>query len=146
MYTQESKSLIKCENCDSSFGTFNELKRHRILFHSHHKTSQCGTDDHFEQYNCFYCEMIIDSAKGLENQFVKCQDKFDEYQEVDLFLFDYCEANCVNMDDSERHVEAYHRMGTVLEGFKNDVFQRNICPLVCQLKGPQGNNNYGCIR
>ena len=82
----EQKPMIKCDECDTSVQTYDQLKLHYRRFHSYNKYSQCGGTSIFEEYPCFYCDEPIASENDLETHLDNCNEKFEPSTPEYLFF------------------------------------------------------------
>ena len=109
---------------------------HDKLYHSRNKASQYEQSRYFEVFNCFYCDVIIDSEDQLEVHLSTCQYGIDDmwepkvmYQDVNLFTCENCCAKCRDSEDLERHWTIYHYSDDVPQEHESECFQCDICPL-----------------
>ena len=131
--------MIKCEKCDDRIETYEDLKRHRMQYHSHHKSSQYENCRNFEEFHCFYCDSRICSEEDLEDHYMNCQNEIDtiieEHQQVVNIVCQSCDANCRDEDDLERHFQSYHRLENLVpDEFETTLFRCDICPLFFKKK------------
>ena len=101
---------------------------HKKLYHSHNKASQCEEDKRFELFNCFYCDVTIDSEDQLKVHYSTCESEHEilfklqvMHQDVNSFTCEICGANC--RDDLDHYLEVKP------EENESDCFQCDICPL-----------------
>ena len=131
-----SKMRIKCDKCDGSVKNCDELKMHNKLYHSLSKASQYEQDETFKIFNCFYCDLTIDSEDQLEVHYSTCNTEPEIvlepqvlYKDVFSFTCEICGSECRDRDDLERHWTIYHHLDVIPEELESDCFQCDICPL-----------------
>ena len=112
---EESEPEMNCDECDLQVKSFEELKIHIQVYHSHSKASQCETSSFFEPFKCFYCEGTINSEDKLDDHQIECAKEFDFllkpqllYSELNTFNCECCGAECIDDNDLRRHLGMYH--------------------------------------
>ena len=126
----ESK-LYKCEKCDFTAETFDQLKLHNRYNHCQSKVTQCEQSSIFLKYNCYYCDNTFNSMDDRAAHHSDCQDQFDiifqsqaSFQTNENFACEMCDRIFNNVEEIERHMKAEH--------IESEVFWCDTCPLYFQ--------------
>ena len=135
----EAKVEIKCSECGTVVQDYDKMKAHVRCFHSHSKSSQYEKLSKFEEYSCFYCGNNIHSEHDLKDHRAVCIQVLDISIVTELedhpSQCEECLVKCKNKSELERHIIAYHELGT----FYCDTWVTHAKP-----PGPKlhdGNNN-----
>ena len=122
--------MIKCEKCDATVKNTCELKKHDHHYHSHSRGIQY--ERNVEPFNCYYCEITINSEESLKTHNLDCQSKLNEIfqsnvnqNKMGYFNCEICEAKFP--DNFEKHWKDYHCLETASD--ESESFRCNVCPL-----------------
>ena len=101
------------------------------------KASQYEQERSFEIFNCFYCNVTIDSEDQLELHHLTCQKELHSlvkpqamYQAKKTNTCEICGTKCRDKDDLKRHLAMYHYLQVVPEEPETEYYKCDICPLI----------------
>ena len=111
------KRIFKCEKCDVSVETFDQLRLHDRNSHCVNKVTQSSEEENFVRYTCFYCDEPFKSDDDVASHPVHCHIS----EPTPYYTCDTCGRNFENANDMMSHEKVEH--------LDSEVFWCDRCPL-----------------